>query len=48
MQLRSEMKGERQDGRDFLSEMEAEVKARITELQEQLLGLGADLDFANF
>ena len=48
MQLRSEMKGERQDGRDFLSEMEAEVKARITELQEQLLGLGADFDFANF
>ena len=48
MQLRSEMKGERQDGRDFLSEMEAEIKARIIELQEQLLGLGVDLDFANF
>jgi hypothetical protein len=44
MQMRSEMRADRETGRDYLSEIEAEYRARILELHEKLLSLGADLD----
>jgi len=47
MQMRSELRADQDDGRDSLSELEAEFKTRIAILQEQLLALGADLDSIN-
>lgn len=44
MQMRSEMKADRETGRDYLSEIEADYRARILELQEQLIAMGQDLD----
>jgi hypothetical protein len=46
MQMRSELRADQEDGRDSLSELEAELKARIAVLREQLLALGADLDIS--
>jgi curved DNA-binding protein CbpA len=46
MQMRSELRADQEDGRDSLSELEAELRTRIAVLQEQLLALGADLDIS--
>jgi DNA repair exonuclease SbcCD ATPase subunit len=43
MHMRSELKADQADGRDSLSELEAEFKTRIALLQEQLIALGADI-----
>lgn len=47
MQMRSELKADQDDGRDALAELEAEFKARIAILQEELLAMGADFDSVN-
>lgn len=46
MQMRSDMKDDRPGRRDILSEMEADFRARISDLQEQLIAMGVDIDIA--
>jgi hypothetical protein len=45
MQMRSEMKGDRESGRDYLRGIERDFKARILDLQDQLIGLGVEIEF---
>lgn len=47
MQMRSEMKADRESGRDYLSDIEADYRTRILDLQEKLIALGLDLDFTS-
>ncbi|MEX1249039.1 MAG: hypothetical protein WEA61_11230 [Anaerolineales bacterium] len=44
MQMQSETRGERPGRHDVLAEMEADYRTRISELQEQLLGLGMEIE----
>ncbi|MCW5876430.1 MAG: hypothetical protein KIS85_06065 [Anaerolineales bacterium] len=44
MQMHSESKADRSGRRDPIAEMESDVRARISELEEQLLGLGVELE----
>lgn len=44
MHMRTEFKADHEDGRDSLGQLEAEIKARISDLQEQLLAIGADFE----
>lgn len=46
MQMRSSMKADRETGRDYFGEIEADYRTRIVELQERLIALGADLDLS--
>jgi hypothetical protein len=43
MQMRSELKADQEDGRDSLSELEMEMRNRISELEEQLIAMGAEI-----
>jgi hypothetical protein len=47
MQMRSSMKADRETGRDYFRDLEADYRSRIIDLQEQLIALGADLDISN-
>lgn len=47
MQMRSSMKADRETGRDYFRDLEADYRARIVDLQERLIALGADLDISS-
>ncbi len=47
MQMHSETKGDRKSKHDIFAEMEAELRARIAELQEQLIVLGGEIGKQN-
>jgi hypothetical protein len=42
MQMRSELKADQEDGRDSLSELELQFRNRISDLEEQLIAMGAE------
>jgi hypothetical protein len=44
MQMHTDLHGERGGRRDLLTEMEAEYRGRISNLREQLMGMGVELE----
>ena len=44
MQMRSELKADQEDGRDSLSELELQFRNRISDLEEQLIAMGAETE----
>jgi hypothetical protein len=47
MQMRSELKADQEDGRDSLSELELQFRNRISDLEEQLIAMGADSELTS-